>query len=292
MLSILIPIYNFDVYALVHELHAQSIQSKINFEIIGLEDNSKATFRNEEIQQLDRVKYEKLPKNLGRAKIRNHLVSLAQYEYVLFLDCDCKLGSENFIKKYLEHLPLTGIISGGRQYAANRPDDPEFFLHWLYGTEKESRSLSERRNHKFKYFHSNNFMAEKKIFERLNFDENIDGYGYEDLVFAEDLRQQGINLEHIDNGVIHLGLENAEKFVQKTEKAIRNLIKIRRSGITIETNLENTYKRLNKFKLKKLYELSLRGQQKKLKSKLLGKSPSLYYLDLYKLNYYIAQLQI
>ena len=40
MLSILIPIYNYNVYPLVEELHKQCIECKIDFEIICIDDAS------------------------------------------------------------------------------------------------------------------------------------------------------------------------------------------------------------------------------------------------------------
>jgi len=85
-LSILIPVYNYDVRDLVHKLHDQLIELDTPVEILCYDDAStdesyKVT--NREINKLSVVIYKELPANIGRAAIRNKLANEANYNYYL-----------------------------------------------------------------------------------------------------------------------------------------------------------------------------------------------------------------
>ena len=93
MLSILIPIYNFAVKELVNELSSQAQDLNIAFEILCVDDTSKATYikLNDGLEKIKGVNYQLNKKNIGRSAIRNLLTDKAQYDYLLFLDCDVKM---------------------------------------------------------------------------------------------------------------------------------------------------------------------------------------------------------
>ena len=106
MLSILIPIYNFAVIypqKLVNELSSQAQDLNIAFEILCVDDTSKTTYikLNDGLEKINCQNYQLNIKNIGRSAIRNLLTDKAQYDYLLFLDCDVQIG-DNFIKKYIE----------------------------------------------------------------------------------------------------------------------------------------------------------------------------------------------
>jgi hypothetical protein len=62
MLSILIPIYNYNAYPLV-KLHSQCLEAKIDFEIFCIDDASKEyESNNGEIQFISNCIYIELPK--------------------------------------------------------------------------------------------------------------------------------------------------------------------------------------------------------------------------------------
>ena len=90
MLSILIPVYNFNIVPLVKELHGQASRLSIPFEIIVLDDCSSELLRdqNKEVSSLPGVKFKILDRNIGRARIRNRLAEMAKYSSLLFMDCD------------------------------------------------------------------------------------------------------------------------------------------------------------------------------------------------------------
>lgn len=110
MLSILIPIFNFDVRPLVSDLHGQCEAAGIGYEILCFDDGSTPEFKqkNKEIWKRPNVIYREMPKNLGRSAIRNALGKAARFEYLLFMDCDSRVVSPDFIQKYLDALKLGG----------------------------------------------------------------------------------------------------------------------------------------------------------------------------------------
>ena len=102
MISICIPIYNFNVVDLIITINNQGEKSKKPYEVICIDDGSnKETLKlNAEIDSHKAVKYLILKKNIGRSKIRNLFLENANYENLLFIDCDCSIQSENFLEKY------------------------------------------------------------------------------------------------------------------------------------------------------------------------------------------------
>ena len=75
MLSVLIPVYNYNVTKLVGDLHAQLVESMADFEIIVMEDGStRCTEQNATLATLDNCHYVTLGHNMGRSAIRNRLI--------------------------------------------------------------------------------------------------------------------------------------------------------------------------------------------------------------------------
>ncbi len=81
MLSILIPVYNFDIRKLVVDLHFCCTSENIKFEIICFDDGSERAFKeiNAELKHLSNCTYTELPQNIGRSAIRNKLAQNANY---------------------------------------------------------------------------------------------------------------------------------------------------------------------------------------------------------------------
>src|SRR4030042_2590249 len=87
MLSILIPVYNFNVVRLVGEVHHQALNSGAKFEIIVVDDGSDIHYKeqNRIISKLQDIRYEELSENIGRSRIRNKLAGMAAFPCLLFL---------------------------------------------------------------------------------------------------------------------------------------------------------------------------------------------------------------
>lgn len=70
----------------------------------------------------------------------------------------------------------------------------------------------------------------KKILDDHPIPEVIQGYGHEDTLFSSLLEKAEIPIKHIDNPVVHLGLENNQRFLEKGAQAIQNLVLLAEKG--------------------------------------------------------------
>ena len=289
MLSILIPVYNFDVSAYIMSLHKQVFQLSIPFEILLLDDGSDEPYRskNRLLQSLKNVCYNENYMNMGRAKTRNRLGTMAKYEYLLFTDCDAQIISENFIRNYLCYCDRYDVICGGTYYQKNIPSH-KYLLHWKYGINTEARPIHIRQQKPYTSFTTHNFLIKKTIFTQIRFEENITDYGHEDTLFGFTLQKNNIPILHIDNPLAHIGLEETSIFLEKQKKALHNVAYITRlyPDVAKKIKLIQYYKLINILFLKSLcsylYDLTHKIIEKQLK----GKKPLLSLFALYKLLYF------
>lgn len=293
MLSILIPIYNEDITALVKDLSYQCNRQKITYEIICFDDKSRPLYKNknEVLRSVFRVNYVELSENLGRAKIRNWLAKSASFEHLLFLDGDSKLINKSFIKNYVAHLPTDKVIVGGRIYKPKQPKNIKKILHWKYGSIRESLTAIKRQKAGFIHFHSNNFIIPSKVFAQHKFDPDINGYGYEDLVFAQELEDAGIEILHIDNPTRHNKIENVDDFLAKTTEGIGNLHQLYTAGRLTTTRLIKAYERLKKYKLLSITKNHLANQCASYEENLRSENPSIRKFNLWKLYQFILLME-
>lgn len=290
MLSVAIPIYNYDCTSLVKTLVELIERSGIDGEVICVDDCSADEFheKNRSLESLRLVKYSRLEQNIGRSAIRNKIVQFSNYEYLLFLDCDSKVVRPDFIENYLPFLDSGEIVSGGRVYAVEKPS-PEYLLHWTYGIERESRQLSERTKFPVRYFHSNNFLAPKKVLLDHPFDEAVAGYGYEDLMLAKRLVENEETIRHIDNPIRHIGLDTNERFLEKTRNAVHNLLNFSADGITLNTRLEKSARRIKSLGLSLFVCRMILNKEQKYIDQLCSSEPSMRKMDLLKLAWYLQE---
>ncbi|MFZ1705072.1 MAG: glycosyltransferase [Saprospiraceae bacterium] len=293
MLSILIPIYNQDVRRLAYTLATQCSKLNINYQILCFDDGSQEKYKqkNKELGFKMNINYTELPENLGRSKIRNWLGRSAYFENLLFLDGDSSIRDKQFVKKYIDHLPNEGVIYGGRIYQKKKPAKVQKVLHWKYGMTRETLNAHNRNRHPYLNFQSNNFLVPAKVFEKFPFSENVEGYGYEDLQYADILKKNAIPIFHIHNPVNHDGLENNVTFLKKTKKAIENLIFLESKKQVPETRLQSFYNRLSHFGLEKMIFTMLKKSQKLLEKNLLSSRPLVFVFNFWKLYHYMVLKQ-
>ncbi len=228
MLSILIPVYNRPVCSLVHTLASQCRALGIAFEIQVQEDGS-ATYltENAALAGLPNVFYTQYAQNAGRASIRNRLADEARYNQLIFLDCDSEVLQNEFIGEYIKYTEYD-LVYGGTIYL--KPQKGDLMLHYLYGSSREAIPASQRAKNPYASFRTNNFMVKKDVFARVRFDESLKQYGHEDTLFALTFAKVGFNMKHIENPVLHGGLEETTEFLKKSKMALENGWQLVQSG--------------------------------------------------------------
>ncbi len=286
MLSILIPVYNFDVRKLVADLHHQCIQAGIVFEIMLYDDLSDIYFRelNQSVAELSHVQYHKLDKNLGRSSIRNALGRAAQYDALLFMDCDSKVVQADYIKNYINLIDGKSVLYGGRCYDEVPPEEKVFYFHWYYGKNREEKTAQQRAKQPYHAFMTNNFLIPRSVFLEILFNEQIRQYGHEDTLFGMALAERQVPIIHLDNPLEHIGLEKGDVFLQKTESGLKNLIFLRRNGIQIHTKLLRTLDSVEKTGLVPLMSYLAKKRERRFLENLNGNKTRLWEFDLWKLG--------
>lgn len=294
MLSINIPVYNVEVTDLVLQLSEQAQKLKTNYEIRIYDDDSGTEVRtlNRKMATVPNVIYKEMGKNIGRAAIRNKMGFDSKYRYLLFIDADSKLISENYLAHYLRYAESGNIMCGGTTYSTEQPDDPEKILRWYYGTHREAIPAQQKNRNKGFIITSNNFLIPKEIFQQVHFREDIKKYGHEDTMLGYDLFMNEFKIVHFDNQVEHTGLENAAAFLNKTKMAVGNLWFI--SEYLIANNKEfirqvtflKRYRKIIRFVPESLLRFLFEKLNHPIEKKLAGTNPSLFIFDLYKLTYF------
>lgn len=277
MLSILIPVYNYNALPLTLEVHKQCETCNINFEILLIDDASDHVQTNfEEINNLSNTELKLLNSNIGRSAIRNLLAKKSKYDTLLFIDAGTYPKNSTFISNYLQHIE-SPIVVGGMIADEIKPKSP-YTLRWLYTKEREENSLC-----------SSNFMIKKSIFNNNTFDESLKQYGYEDVLFFKELKEKDFKIDKIDNPVIHDAMDTSSNFIFKSELGLKNLHHL----ISLEklnhsaSKISLVYKTLKKYKISNLIGFLLNHFKKTIQKNLNSSNPSLMLFDLYRLGYYI-----
>lgn len=294
MLSICIPVYHIDVRELVGQLSAQAALVSAEVEILVYDDGSALSYKklNEEIGIFGNVKYKSFAQNIGRSAIRNRLAGDASGTHVLFIDADSLPADANFLKRYLDAANYK-VVCGGTMYLETPPSDPAAMLRWIYGRKREQLTALQRRKKPFAIT-SNNFMIERETFMRHPFRESIREYGHEDTVLGFDLVSAGIEIKHIDNYVIHTGLENSADYLEKTRTSIKNLLYISRqvvknSSFSERYGLLKIKNIIEKLKLTGMVKWLFRKTESRLEQKLTGTKPKLWMFDLYRIGFICSE---
>lgn len=284
MLSILIPIYNYNINRLVEDLNSQCSALNINYEIFLMDDNSQPMFQevNEAVSKFPRVHYEILSENVGRAIIRNKLAAASDYNTLIFLDCDISIIKPDFVKNYLDASFESDVVVGGLTYS-NEPPPSQLFFRWYYGTKREAITAARRNKKPFSAFNTMSFCIQKSVFNEIKFDSDIHQYGHEDTLFGIELGKKGYSILHIDNPIQHDGLDTFDDFLDKTHKSLETLLQLHNQQKGIETRLLKTFNRLNKPRMKKGLLRIFASRKKQLLGKLKSGSPDLKLFDFYKL---------
>ncbi len=291
MLSICIPVYNFDATELVEMLIEQSKGIPEPIEILVFDDRSSSFFkkRNSLLSKYDMVSYLEFESNLGRSRIRNRLADFSAGTHILFIDCDMVPSSQNYLMQYTHSMGKVPVVCGGIGYGP-KPFKQELLLRWKYGVRRETKRSSSRQAHPYRNFTSGNFMISKDIFQEIRFNEDILGYGQEDTLFGLELKRKGVPILHIDNTSIHLGIEPNFEFLAKSEQSIVNLVKLLTIAPHMRRELYSNVRVLRFYKVLRFFGLSyplrwfFRVFNPMVRRILCSARPSLILFDFYKVG--------
>lgn len=286
MLSILIPVYAFDVRPLVKDLHGQALLLPFEWEIILFDDDSPPLYKdyNRELITLSGVSYRELDKNIGRAAIRNALARKAKFEYLLFMDCDSATTSPLFLQNYSRNLTPNTVICGGRTYTVQPPKNETWRLHWTYGKQREVRTAVERQKQAHYGFMTNNFVIPKALFLSVQLDSRLIQYGHEDTLLGLKLEQAGVSIQHIENPLLHIGLDDHLAWLKKQQQAIQNLYWLHLQHPTLTTQALKTWAFLSKIGMMPLFKIVVKKWEPSIKKALCEqKKPRLWAFDLLKI---------
>lgn len=296
LLSVCIPVYNFDVRGLVSDLKKEISVNGVDAEIILIDDASDESFKNtHQILQNEVKNFIFLEKNIGRSRIRNLFQKYASGKYLLFLDCDGKITEPDFLKNYTDFIqkhPETDVMYGGRIVSASAPDD-EHYLRWKFSVKRENLPLEFRLNKPYLSFQTNNFVIKKDIFEKVDFNPAFQKYGYEDLLFAMDLKSEHIKIDHMSNPIFNNDLESNSVYLGKVEESIESLAAmLKDKNLAAKLSEVKLVRLYTKLPFKALFGLILNGfTLKELEKKLSKRGVSLRYLDIYKLGLLLKKMK-
>lgn len=288
MISILIPVKDYDCCKLAESLHQQGTALGIPFEIILAEDGTSPGLLhlNSPAEALECCRRIICKENIGRARIRNLLAREAEHPYLIFIDSDAVVENSMFIANYVEALKESRVVCGGLYHAPTLPDESCTLRYKYEKNADKKRDAATRSKAPYDKFTTFNFAIEKELFLQIQFNEKITRYGYEDALFGRELEKAGAVISHIDNTLLHNGLENNEQFLKKTELSLETLASIKEH--IGSTPLLRAVEKLRRYRMTWLFMAYWRSSRKSLRSNLLGSNPSLKKFNIYKLGYYIS----
>ena len=73
------------------------------------------------------------------------------------------------------------------------------------------------------------YLLIKRLVRIINFSESLNKYGHEDTLYGAELELNNFTVIHINNPVIHLGIDEASIFLEKTKLALINLISLQKT---------------------------------------------------------------
>ncbi|WP_435525705.1 glycosyltransferase [Chryseobacterium indoltheticum] len=224
-------------------------------------------------------------KKISADLIRNLFLKHAKGDYLLFLDCDVKINTSDFLKNYLREIKQNSgveVVYGNFKIDNSHSNT----LRNKYSIEREI--FSGERTSDFSVFKTVNFIVQRNIFREFPFDETLVHYGYEDYIFAKKMELAHVKFSAINNPVIHIDDTSNEIFLAKTETAIGSLFQLSQDVenekyikdikvLRVARNMRNTG--LSKIFIF-LYEKFLK---KNVLKNLLSENSKVKYLDIYKL---------
>ena len=121
MISVLIPVYNYNVQPLVENLLLQFESINCKWELFLSDDVSDVHYKKSNTNYIDglnlmNVKLFQQEINIGNAANRNFLIEKATNDWLLFLDVDVLAVKDDFLSKYINEMKSTNKDQIGRAH--------------------------------------------------------------------------------------------------------------------------------------------------------------------------------
>lgn len=307
-LSILLPSYNNVCVSLVQALQRQAdalrgkLDKPFRYEIIVADDcstDAACIDANRVIGDMLHCRYLRMEQNVGRAQIRNVLISESRGDYVLLIDSDLFLCDDNYLYKYATS--TADVVYGGTRIGGEglvmvdneaNTENLKGNLRYIYEKKAEpSHRAAFRQLRPNQEISVCNLYARRDIMEAHPFDSRFKAYGYEDVLFGKRLAESGIEVTHIDNPVLINEFEPNSVFVKKTEEAILTLCRFEQD-LEGYSNLKTKVTTLGRYIPLSLFRLWHRIMKNKEKRNLTGSKPSLLLFKLYKLGFFLENRKV
>ena len=307
-LSILLPSYNNVCVSLVQVLQRQAdalrgkLDKPFRYEIIVADDcstDAACIDANRVIGDMLHCRYLRMEQNVGRAQIRNVLISESRGDYVLLIDSDLFLCDDNYLYKYATS--TADVVYGGTRIGGEglamvdneaNTENLKGNLRYIYEKKAEpSHRATFRQLRPNQEISVCNLYARRDIMEAHPFDSRFKAYGYEDVLFGKRLAESGIEVTHIDNPVLINEFESNSVFVKKTEEAILTLCRFEQD-LEGYSNLKTKVTTLGRYIPLSLFRLWHRIMKNKEKRNLTGSKPSLLLFKLYKLGFFLENRMV
>ncbi len=288
-LSILIPTFNHCCLQLVETLvHQADSVNGLRYEVIVADDGStdeESIHANQAIQHIGNCQYIYRKENVGRAAIRNFLAGKAQYQRLLFIDCDMRVMQDDYLERFLQ---AEGDVVYGCYQIQGSKETLKDNLRFRYEMAAEAtRDLHCRQEHPYRAFRTCNFLASRDVMSRYPFDERFVRYGFEDTLFAKTLFQAGIVIQHINNPLCFDTFESNALFLGKTEEGLRTLHAFRNDLEGFSTLLATTQK-IDRWHLSPIIRSLYKAFGQHARKQLLYAKPPLWIFKFYKLGYFMS----
>lgn len=239
ILSVLVPIYNWDISLLldklVEEIHSGKFNDMVEAIVIddcSTDDKIRAANGKKVLECRNtgvNIKYSELRDNIGRSLIRNKLAEQASGKFLLFLDADVLPDQADFLRRYIDYISINewDVVCGGLSSLHRKMIDKKYDFCFYWNTKIVAKAAEVRNKTPWRYLWTSNVMVKNSVFLEVPFNEAFSGYGYEDAEWGIRLSKRH-KILHMDNTVSHLGLVTKETTYKKMRDSIGNYVLLAR----------------------------------------------------------------
>ena len=225
---------------------------------------------------------------MSRAAIRNFLAREAKYPWLLFIDSNMNVISHQYLANYLKEKE-SDVVYGGYQIKrdAETRERLKYNLRYIFesaGTQNGNHL--QRQANPYADFHTSNFIVKRSILLKHPFDERFSHYGYEDVLWGKNLKDNHIPILHVDNPLGYEHFIGNMSFLYKTEESLRTLYQFGNELQGYSKIIDYAHK-LKRWHLYPPCQYLFPLLSLPIKARLTGNKPSIFMFNIYKLLYYI-----